>query len=99
MGSHSAGTGFHVSLGGKATVHCVHDRIKRQVVTEEFAAELLLEATGIIYDSRIHKLHQCACCENLFWVPHSEPVFCNQCSGRPIHAIGGPLPEPKGVVG
>lgn len=90
--------GVTIELGGKAVVCCVHDRVKRQVVTEAQVAALGLEA-GQLYDSRQHKLHLCACCENLFVDPSDEPRFCSTCLSPLVHALGGPLPAPKGVVG
>lgn len=97
--SRSGGGSIRLVLGGTATKHCVHDRIKSQVKTEKFAAELLLEATGIVYDSRLHKLHLCSCCDNLFWSFQTEPRYCDLCTGPLVHPLGGPLAEPKGVVG
>lgn len=93
-----SGVGLHVSLGGTATVCCVHDREKRQVVTEAQVAKLGLDV-GVVYDARQHKLHRCACCENLFVDPSDEPRFCSTCLRPAAHPLGGPLPEPIGVVG
>jgi hypothetical protein len=75
----------------------VHDRKKREVVTEEQIAELGL-AVGIIYNPKIHKLFRCSCCDNLFVGHTVEPKHCDTCTRPAIHALGGPLPEPEGVV-
>ena len=93
----AATTGFRVELGGTAVVCCVHDREKRKVVTEAQVAALGLEV-GMLYDPTRHKLHRCACCENLFVDPSDEPRYCSTCQGPLKHALGGPLPEPVGVV-
>jgi hypothetical protein len=90
-------TGLRVVLGGAAAVHCVHDRRKRTVVTEAQVAELGLEA-GQVYDPAQHKLHRCACCENLFVDPTDTPRFCSTCQGPLVHQLGGPLPDPVGVI-
>lgn len=84
-------------VSGSATVHCVHDRQKRQVVTEADVAAVGLTA-GLIYDSRIHRVFRCSCCENLFVDIADEPRFCTVCRQPPVHALGGPLPEPGGPV-
>jgi hypothetical protein len=90
-------SGARVVLGGKRVVCCVHDREKRQVVTETQVAELGL-AVGLIYDPRQHKIHRCACCDNLFVDPSDEPRFCSICTRPAVHALGGPLSLPRGVV-
>lgn len=92
-----AGTALRVALGGTAVVCCVHDRRKRQVVTEAQVAALGLEV-GMVYDPRQHKLHRCACCDNLFVDPADTPRFCKDCQGPLAHQLGGPLPQPVGVV-
>lgn len=97
MGSHSGSTGLRVVLSGKATVHCVHDRIKRQVVTEEQVAAFGLEY-GIIFNSKLHHVHRCSCCDNLFVATTVEPRYCDDCLKPLVHALGGALPEPEGVV-
>lgn len=86
-----------IALGGTATVCCVHDRVKRQVKTEEHVRRLGLEA-GIIYDERQHKIHRCGCCENLFVDASDEPLYCKVCNRLPVHKIVGPLPAPMGPV-
>lgn len=92
--------GTRVSLGGTAVVCCVHDREKRQVTTEAQVAALGLSMVPpVIYDPVQHKLHRCACCDNLFVDPTDEPRFCSHCLRGMVHALGGPLPEPIGVVG
>lgn len=93
----AATTGLRVQLGGTAVVCCVHDRVKREVVTESAVAALGLEH-GIVYDPKRHKLHRCACCDNLFVDPSDAPRFCHTCQGPLVHELGGPLPEPVGVV-
>ena len=99
MGSQAAGFGPRLVLGGTAVVCCVHDRKKREVVTEEQVRLLGLEA-GIIFKPGIHRLHECSCCSNLFVEDGTEARHCQVCrSIPPVHALGGPLPEPKGVVG
>lgn len=85
------------SLGGKAIVCCVHDRQKRQVVTERQVFELGL-TVGIVYDPKQHRIHRCACCQNLFVDPSDEPRFCTPCQPRPVHPLGGPLPPAIGEV-
>ena len=96
--SRAGGTAPRIVLGGTAQVCCVHDREKRVVTTEAQVAALGLEA-GILYDPRIHKLQRCACCDNLFFDPSDEPRYCSVCQRPLVHPLGGPLPEPKGVVG
>ena len=93
------GMGLRIELSGTAEVCCVHDRKKDEVTTEAQVAALgLLLNPPIIYDPRIHRLQWCACCRNLFFDPSDEPRYCTRCQGRPVHALGGPLPDPKGVV-
>ena len=93
----AGGAGARVVLGGTAVVCCVHDREKRQVVTEAQVAELGLRV-GQVYDPLQHKLHLCMCCQNLFVDPSDVPGFCSVCTRPAVHPLGGPLPEPKGVV-
>jgi hypothetical protein len=90
-------TGLRIAVTGRAVVCCVHDRQKRQIVTEEQVAELGLEI-GVVFKKGIHHVHQCACCENLFVADGTTERYCTVCSGSLIHALGGPLAEPKGVV-
>jgi hypothetical protein len=90
--------GARAVLGGVATVHCVHDRQKRQVVTEAQVARLALVA-GIVYDPKQHRIHRCACCANLFVDPSDEPRYCSFCTVKPLaHPLGGPLAAPLGEV-
>ncbi len=89
--------GLSVSLGGSAIVCCVHDRQKRVVTTEKQVAELGL-AAGRLYDPAQHKIHRCACCDNLFVDPTDIPRFCTPCQQPLVHALGGPLPDPIGAV-
>jgi hypothetical protein len=90
-------TGFSMSVGGTAVVCCVHDREKRQVTTEAHVAELGRQV-GQVYDPRQHKLHMCACCQNLFVDPTDIPRFCRSCQGPLRHEQPGPLPDPIGEV-
>lgn len=94
----AATTGLKIVLSGKAEVFCVHDRKKREVVTEEHVMEL---AKAIDFQIRpgIHFMFKCSCCENLFVDEGTEPRYCLTCRRDPVHGLGGPLPEPEGVVG
>jgi hypothetical protein len=87
----------NAQLSGTAVVCCPHDREKRRVTTEAQVAALGAEV-GILYDPVQHKLHRCACCENLFVDPSDEPRYCTQCCGVLVHPLGGPLAPPIGVV-
>lgn len=89
--------GLRIALGGTAVVCCVHDREKRKVVTEAQVAQLGLDV-GQVYDRRQHKLHRCACCENLFVDPSDEPRYCRLCLGPVTHPLAVPLRRPIGVV-
>lgn len=90
----SAGIG--VALGGHAVVCCVHDRVKREILTEAQVAELGRQV-GQVYDRRQHKLWMCSCCENLFVDLADEPRFCHRCQTRPpVHPLNGALPSPNG---
>ena len=90
-------TGLRIELGGTAQVCCVHDRQKRQVVTEGQVVMLGLEQ-GIYYDAGQHRIHRCACCENLFVDPSDEPRYCRSCNVPAVHQLGGPLAYPIGEV-
>jgi hypothetical protein len=89
--------GVRLSLGGVAKVYCVHDREKRQVTDPEDVGKLGA-SLGIVYDARKHKIHLCACCENLFVAGDDIPRLCTHCMGLNAHPLGGPLPEPKGAI-
>jgi hypothetical protein len=89
--------GLHPVLGGKAVVCCVHDRQKRQVTTERQVFELGVSA-GLVFDPVQHKIHRCACCQNLFVAFSDEPRYCSICNRVPVHALGGPLAPPIGEV-
>lgn len=90
--------GFRIELSGASVVCCVHDREKRKVTTERQVAELGL-AVGVVYDSRIHRLHDCPCCGNKFFDVSDEPLYCHVCRrGQLVHPLGGPLPEPEGAL-
>jgi len=78
-------------------VCCPHDRKKREVTTEAEVASLGL-LVGILYDPKIHRLQECACCENLFFDISDEPRYCSLCQKPPVYALGGPLAEPEGVI-
>jgi hypothetical protein len=89
-------SGIGVSITGTAVVCCVHDRPKREVVTEAHVAELG-RRVGQKYDPKQHKLWLCSCCENLFVDPTDHPRLCHRCQTRPPqHPLGGPLPAPNG---
>jgi hypothetical protein len=87
-------TAFNAVASGKATVYCVHDRVKRQVTTEAQVAELGTHA-GFKYDPKQHRIWLCACCQNLFVDPTDTPRFCRNCYRTPTHPLGGPLPTPN----
>lgn len=76
-------TGFGLSIGGVAVVCCVHDRVKREITDLEF-------------DPATHKVHLCACCENLFLRRDDIPHYCQRCGGHPVHPLAAPLPDPIG---
>ena len=86
-----------VSLSGVAVVCCVHDREKRQVRDLDMVVRLGREL-GREYDPRTDKLLLCACCENVFVDSDDTPKFCHRCRGPLVHPLGGPLPDPIGVV-
>lgn len=88
---------LNMTVSGVAIVCCVHDREKRQLTTESAVASLFAE-TGYPYDPKQHKLFSCACCENLFVGITDEPRFCDDCTSAPVHALGGPLPDPTGAI-
>jgi hypothetical protein len=90
-------TGVRLALSGVAKVHCVHDREKR-LVTDPEDVRTLGESLGVVYDARKHKIHTCACCENLFVTGDDTPRLCDPCMGLNIHPLGGTLPEPRGVI-
>ena len=89
--------GARVALSGTAVVVCVHGREKREVTTEAEVAEVGL-VLGIVYNPKQHKIHKCACCENLFVDPTDIPRYCRPCQRAAVHPIGGPMPEPIGEV-
>lgn len=91
------GSTFKGTLGGVAVVCCPHDREKRQVRSDDAIARLGREI-GVEFDPRVHKVHDCACCENFFVDPTDTPRFCHACQGALAHPLGGPLPSPIGVV-
>jgi hypothetical protein len=89
---------IQIGIGGTAKIHCLHDRPKRTITTERQILEIGL-SVGQVYDPKQHKLHRCACCENLFIDPSDQPRFCYRCRVSPlVHAPAAPLPEPIGVV-
>jgi hypothetical protein len=77
--------GARLGVTGVAVVCCVHDRVKREFVDLEF-------------DPAKYKPHLCPCCENLFLREDDIPHYCAVCTGRPVHPLGGPIPEPKGAL-
>jgi hypothetical protein len=89
--------GLRVVLGGVAVVCCPHDREKRQIRTEAAVTELGALA-GERFDRRRHRIHLCSCCENLFVDSADIPRYCHACRRPLVHALGGDLPEPIGVV-
>lgn len=89
--------GIAIGISGVAKVYCVHDREKRELTDPEDVSKLGA-SLGIVYDARKHKIHLCACCENLFVASDDTPRLCTQCMGVNTHPLGGPLPEPEGVI-
>lgn len=89
--------GFRPSISGVAVVCCVHDRAKRVVTDPEYAASLG-RVSGQTFNARRHKLHLCACCENLFVTNDDIPRLCDPCSGNPEHKLEAPLPDPIGAI-
>ena len=89
--------GAVATLGGTARVYCVHDREKRLVITASAVAALAADL-GIRYIPALHKLHLCACCDNLFVDGADTPQYCHACQRPNTHPLGGPLPDPIGVV-
>jgi ribosomal protein L37AE/L43A len=79
------GASLGASVGGAASVYCLHNRQKRQVTELEF-------------DRAKTKVHLCACCDNLFLERTDTPMFCQHCRRPPTFAAAGPLPQPRGVV-
>jgi hypothetical protein len=92
------GRAIEIVLSGKAQVVCVHNWEKRQVTTEQQVIELAAVA-GFVFQPGIHKIHLCPCCDNLFGADGVTERYCSKCSIPPFHPLGGPLAEPKGVVG
>jgi hypothetical protein len=86
-----------VTLGGIATVYCVHDREKRVVRDPDHVAHLG-HVLGITFDPRRHKLQECACCQNLFVTDTDTPRLCGTCSGIATHPLAAELPLPNGVI-
>lgn len=86
-----------IALSGVAVVHCVHDVPKRVFTDEEDVRQYGMKV-GVPFDPEQHKLHQCACCENLFSDPSDEPRLCNFCQADPVHQLATPIPDPTGVV-
>ena len=83
-------TGFRTTLGGTATVCCVHDRVKR-----EFADP---DAFRYAFRAAYHRdplvVLLCGCCGNLFESLADTPKFCRACSGATVHKLEAPLPDP-----
>ena len=82
--------------GGVARVYCVHDRAKREVVTERQVVELGA-VVGQVYNPAQHRLGLCSCCENLFVDPSDEPRYCARCRRPNRHPLGGLLVSPNGT--
>ncbi len=89
--------GARLVLGGKAVVCCVHDRLKREITTEQQVVELGADL-GIVLDKAHHHIHHCPCCDNLFVADGITERYCSVCTRPLVHALGGPLPEPKGAI-
>lgn len=90
-------------FGGTAVVVCLHDRQKRVVKTSDDVARLGLELDPpVLLDVKIHKIHYCVCCENLFVDPTDIPRYCAVCGGNDpsnfVHMPAAPLAQPIGVV-
>ena len=96
----SGGLGLRLELRGTAQVCCVHDREKRVVRSEEdvYAVGVLHGIIDPKLPRKNIKTHECSCCGNLFVADGEEPRHCHTCRRPPVHALGGPIPEPKGVV-
>ena len=94
---HRGESTLQISLGGKAQVYCVHDWEKDQITTEKQLMEILKYANFKIKKG-VHFIFKCSCCRNLFVDEGTEPRFCVKCRGNPVHPLGGPLPDPEGVV-
>lgn len=86
-----------IALSGVAVVHCVHD-VPKRVFTDEEDVRRYGMKIGVPFDPKQHKLHKCACCENLFSDPSDEPRLCSFCQKAPTHALAGPIPDPIGVI-
>ena len=86
-----------IALSGVAVVHCVHD-VPKRVFTDEGDVRRYGMQVGVPFDPKQHKLHKCACCENLFSDPRDEPRLCNFCSREPVHTPQAAIPDPTGVV-
>jgi hypothetical protein len=83
-------SGFRTSIGGVAVVHCVHDRVKRELVDpDEFR---VLYRAAYFKDPRV--VSRCACCDNLFASVDDTPRLCTTCKGTIIHSLEAPLPDP-----
>ena len=79
----------------------MHDRQKRVVNTPDDVIKLgRALVPPVIFDARVHKVHKCACCENLFVDTADIPRYCAVCDPKnPLtHQLGGPLGNPIGVV-
>jgi len=87
-----------IALSGVAVVHCVHD-VPKRVFTDEEDVKAYGLKVGVPFDPKQHKLHRCACCENLFSDPSDEPRLCNFCTPAHVkHPLAGDIPDPTGVV-
>ena len=78
-------SGFRVSVGGS-------------VVVDPEQVLFLGHVAGVKYNPSSHKLHNCACCQNLFVSTDDTPRLCHVCSGGLKHKLEAPLPEPKGAI-
>lgn len=89
-------TAIRPHLGGVVVVCCVHDREKRVFVDREKMIHGLQKIGE--YDPKIHLVHLCACCENLFVSLDDTPRMCDVCGTPIVFPLGGPLPTPIGEV-
>lgn len=89
--------GVRIAVSGFAKVYCIHDRLKGEV-TDVGHVKMLGLLRGEKFDAKQHKVQLCPCCDNLFVRLDDIPHYCPVCTGMPVHPVGGPLPEPKGVL-
>jgi hypothetical protein len=83
-------SGFRTAIGGTATVHCVHDRVKREL-TDPDEFRILFRAA---YKRAPNVVLLCGCCGNLFESLNDTPVNCKTCSGSTVHTLEAPVSAP-----